>query len=78
MNIDCQIERQVCVLSETPKGWTKELNLAVWNGRFVKYDIRTWDSTHQPKGGITLTLNELQKLYEAIGEEIARRKGEPL
>ena len=26
--------------SESPKGWTKELNIISWNGREPKYDIR--------------------------------------
>lgn len=77
MSVDCQIEKQVGTISETPRGWKKELNLIVWNGNFAKYDIRTWDPYDQPKGGVTLTLNELQKLYELIGAELERRKGEP-
>ncbi len=31
-----EIVEAVAVLSESPKGWTKELNLISWNGRDPK------------------------------------------
>lgn len=34
------IKTSVGVISESSKGWTKELNLVSWNGRKAKYDIR--------------------------------------
>jgi hypothetical protein len=35
-----EITKTIDVLSESVKGWTKELNLMCWNGREPKYDIR--------------------------------------
>ncbi len=63
---DCQKYR---TLSESSKGWTKELNHASWSGREPKYDLRDWDPDHQKMGkGVTLTEEELQKLKELLGE----------
>ena len=61
--------KKVGVLSESSKGWTKELNLISWNGREPKYDIRDWDPEHQKMGkGVTLTEEELKKLSDLLGE----------
>lgn len=76
MSVNYQIERRIGVISETPRKWKKELNFIVWNGNPAKYDIRVWDPYNEPKRGVVLTLNELQKLYELIGAELAGRKGE--
>jgi hypothetical protein len=55
------------VLSESPKGWTKELNLISWNEREPKYDIRDWAPDHEKMGkGVTLTEEELSKLGDVI------------
>jgi hypothetical protein len=62
-----EIIKTVGVLSESPKGWTKELNLISWNEREPKYDIRDWSPDHEKMGkGVTLTEEELVKLGEAI------------
>ncbi len=55
-----EIVKEICVLSETSRGWTKELNLVSWNEREPKYDIRDWspDGTKMGKG-ISLTHDEL-------------------
>jgi len=39
-NVKFEIEETIGVLSESKKGWKKELNLISWNGREAKYDIR--------------------------------------
>lgn len=55
------------VLSESPSGWTKELNLVSWNGREAKYDIRDWSPDHEKMGkGLTFTKEELDLLKEFI------------
>lgn len=62
-----EITEQIAVLSESPKGWTKELNLISWNGREPKYDIRDWDPNHEKMGkGVTLSNEELLKLKETL------------
>ena len=37
-----EIVKECGVLSQSPTGWTKELNLISWNDRAPKYDIRDW------------------------------------
>ncbi len=53
--INFEITKHISVLSESAKGWKKELNLISWNGREPKYDIREWDPNHEKMGkGITV------------------------
>jgi len=62
-----EIMENIVVLSENPKGWTKELNLVSWNGRPPKYDLRDWAPDHQKMGkGITLTNEEFKQLKTTI------------
>ncbi|SES11428.1 hypothetical protein SAMN05518684_10891 [Salipaludibacillus aurantiacus] len=62
-----EIIKTVGVLSESPKGWTKELNLISWNGREPKYDIRDWAPDHEKMGkGVTLTEEEVTNLKKVI------------
>jgi hypothetical protein len=65
--IKFEITESVGILSESPKGWTKELNLVSWNNYASKYDIREWDPDHQKMGkGITLNVEEMRKLKELV------------
>lgn len=65
--IKFEITERIAVLSESAKGWTKELNLISWNGREPKFDIREWDPNHEKMGkGVTLSKEELDKLKEAL------------
>ena len=67
--IKFEIVKNIGILSESSKGWTKELNLISWNGRDPKYDIRDWDPEHQKMGkGVTLTEEELMKLKDLLEE----------
>ncbi|MRH44604.1 hypothetical protein GH741_18315 [Aquibacillus halophilus] len=51
------------VISESAKGWKKELNLVSWNGREAKYDLRDWAPDHEKMGkGITLSNEEVENL----------------
>ena len=51
------------VLSTTPSGWTKELNLVSWNGAEPKYDVRQWSPDHSRMGkGISLSREEAEDL----------------
>ena len=64
-----EIKEELGVISETGKGWTRELNLISWNGGKPKYDIRDWAPDHEKMGkGISLTKEELEALYDIIGE----------
>ncbi|MFD2042886.1 YdbC family protein [Ornithinibacillus salinisoli] len=62
-----EIMETIAVLSESPKGWTKELNLISWNGRDPKYDIRDWAPDHEKMGkGVTLSKEDVLNLKTAL------------
>ncbi len=62
-----EITEKIAVLSESSKGWTKELNLISWNDRDPKYDIREWSPDHAKMGkGITLSDEEVAILKKAL------------
>ena len=66
-DIKYEIEEELGVVSESNKGWTKELNLVSWNGKEAKYDIRDWAPEHEKIGkGITSSKNELKSLKELL------------
>ena len=62
-----EIIEEIGVLSESQKGWRKELNLISWNNGTPKYDIRDWAPEHEKMGkGITLSEEEIRKLKELL------------
>ena len=62
-----EILEEIGVLSESKKGWRKELNLISWYGASPKYDIRDWAPGHEKMGkGVTLTIEEAEKLKELL------------
>ncbi|MFT0899336.1 YdbC family protein [Candidatus Methanoprimaticola sp. MG2] len=62
-----EIVEKIAVLSESSKGWTKELNMISWNERDPKYDIREWSPDHEKMGkGITLSVEEAAVLKKAL------------
>ena len=66
-DIKFDIIEEVGVISESSKGWTKELNLISWNGGAPKYDIRDWAPEHEKMGnGVTLTKEEMEQLKKLI------------
>ena len=68
-DIKYEIKEEIVVLSESPKGWRKELNLISWNNGEPKYDVRDWAPDHEKMGkGITLTKEEAKKLAEALSK----------
>jgi hypothetical protein len=70
-DIKYEITKEIGVLSESPKGWTKELNLVSWNGKEPKYDLRDWAPDHEKMGkGVTLTEKEAKKLKELPDSEL--------
>ena len=65
--IKYEIVEKIAVLSESSKGWTKELNLIKWNDRDPKYDIREWSPDGSKMGkGITLSDEEVAVLKKAL------------
>lgn len=71
-----EIEQNFEVLSEheasTGTRYTKEFNLISYNDAEPVYDLRNWtentDGTRRMGKGITLTLEELKVLKEALNE----------
>lgn len=69
MELKYEITRSIAVLSENPKGWTKELNMVSWNDHEPKFDLREWSPDHTRMGkGITLTFDEMQAMADAFLE----------
>ncbi len=70
-DIKYEIAEQIGVLSESAKGWTKELNKISWNGGELKYDIRDWAPGHEKMGkGVTFTHDEAEKLLALLKEHL--------
>ncbi|PIH05486.1 YdbC family protein [Clostridium combesii] len=66
-DIKFEIKDKLGAISESPKGWTKELNLISWNGKQAKYDLRDWAPEHEKMGkGVTLSAEELKSLKEIL------------
>ena len=65
-----EIVKKLGVLSESEKGWTKEINMVSWNDRAPKLDIREWaPGNEKMKKGITLNpkeANELKAILETV------------
>ncbi len=69
--IKYEIVEHLGVLSETDKGWKKELNLVSWNDREPKYDLRDWSENHDRMNkGVTLTKDEVQELKDILNKNI--------
>ena len=68
-DIKYEITKHIGVLSESAKGWTKELNLVSWNDREPKYDIREWALGREKMGkGVTLSEDEVAQLKHLLEE----------
>ena len=62
-DIKYEIIKHIGKLSESSRGWTKELNIISWNGGVPKLDIRDWAPEHEKMGKeITLSEEEAEKL----------------
>ena len=68
-DIKYEIVKELGIISESTKGWTKELNLISWNDREPKFDIREWAPEHEKMGkGVTLSNDEIEKLKELLSQ----------
>ncbi len=57
-------------LSESSKGWKKEIKLISWNQKEPKFDIREWSPDGEKMGkGVTLSREELLQLKEILNSE---------
>ena len=70
-DIKYEIVEQIGVISESAKGWTKELNKISWNGGEPKYDIRDWAPEHEKMGkGVKLNKNEAENLLSLLKDNL--------
>ena len=71
--IKYEIKNTIGTISESAKGWTKELNMISWNGASPKYDIRDWAPEHEKMGkGITLSEEAAKILYQLLGQALGK------
>lgn len=64
-----EITETIGVISESARGWNKELNMVSWNDKAPKYDIREWAPDHSRMGkGVTLNADELATLKELLSK----------
>lgn len=67
--IKYEVVEHIGVLSESAKGWKKELNLVSWNGATPKYDIREWAPGREKMGkGVTLSEEEFEALKQLLNK----------
>ena len=65
-----EITEHLGTLSESAKGWTKELNKVSFNDRPAKYDLREWDPDHQKMSkGVTLNDEEMEILSKILKDK---------
>ena len=61
--IKYEITEHLGVISETSRGWTREVNMISWNGREPKVDVRDWSPDHTKMSkGLTFKKEELVEL----------------
>jgi hypothetical protein len=68
-DIKFEIVKKIGVLSQSDRGWEKQLNLISWNDREAKYDIRDWSPDGKTMSkGVTLSREELMALKELLNK----------
>lgn len=67
--IKFEIKSKIGIIADTPKGWTKEINMVSWNNYPPKYDIREWSPDHMRMSkGLTFNREEIKKLRDLLNE----------
>ncbi|WP_409229033.1 YdbC family protein [Gudongella sp. SC589] len=67
--IKFEITDRLGEISESPRGWKKEINMVSWNNYPAKYDIREWDPDHEKMGkGVTFNKDEIRKLRDILNQ----------
>lgn len=62
-------QKHIGVLSTSPTGWTKELNIVSWNNRPARLDIREWCPDHQRMSrGIGIRGSEIPQLKRLLSD----------
>lgn len=64
-----EVKKELGILSESARGWTKELNYVSWNGRDPRLDLREWSPNRERMGkGITLSTDEAKMLRDVLNK----------
>lgn len=68
-DIKYEITDELAVLSESARGWSKEINMVSWNDREPKIDIREWSPEHERMGkGVTLSKEEAKIIRDVLNK----------
>lgn len=61
--------RRIALLSESARGWRKEISIVNWNERGPKLDTREWSPNYDRMSrGLTLSRDEALRLKEALND----------
>lgn len=67
--IKYEIIEKLGSISESAKGWKRELNLISWNDNAAKYDLRDWSPDNTKMGkGVTLSKDEIIALRDLLNK----------
>ena len=73
--INFNILERIGTLRTNASGWSREFCVVSWNGGKPKFDIRDWSADHTKMSkGITMTENELERIYDWITERGTKLK----
>lgn len=62
-----EMVQSIALLSESARGWRKEISIVNWNDRGPKLDIREWSPDYERMSkGLTLSQAEAVKLKDAL------------
>ena len=69
--LNCNIIREIAVLSSSQSGWQLELDEVAWNGKKARLELRRWAPNREKfNRGVTLTAEESKKLLSALQKEV--------
>ena len=65
--IKYEITEHLGTISETARGWTREVNMISWNGREPKVDVRDWSPEHDKmSNGLPLLKTSYRNLQRLL------------
>jgi len=71
-----EIVRHVGVLSTSPRGWTREVNIVSWNAKPARLDIRDWAPDHDKMSrGVALNGLETEQLKVILSGFLPQESG---
>lgn len=71
-----EIVRHIGVLSTSPRGWTREVNVVSWNAKPARLDIRDWAPDHDKMSrGVALNGHETEQLKMILSGVVPQEMG---